>query len=446
MTPDITKPYLVAVVGAGPAGIYAARMLAAEGAEVVLLNRDIKPGGLAEYGIFYNKCKMKDGLRKQFRQILSAPDITYYGNITVGQNSDLTLDELQQLGFQAILVTAGAQGTKWLGLPGERFRGVYHAKDLVYHYNQLPPYSTQEYDVHGRVALIGVGNVMLDIAHWLVRDIKVDEVIAVARRGPAEVKFSKKELEYVSANLDLLALEAEIARCSPIMRAVGQDVQAAKDYILSGLPKAWPAVSKTRFRFDFLASPTRLYGDASGHVYGLEVEDNTLLPKNGDTRPRGLGTCRLLNVNTVVFCISDKVDETFGLPVQWNEYIKNPSPRFPIEGLSYEAYNPQTGQPIEGVFVAGWSREAGNGLVGLARKDGENGARATLEYLKTLPPLADHQPALDGLKALLERCGKRTVLKDDVTKLDIYEQAEAARRGVEEYKLKTNDEMLAVIQ
>ncbi len=271
--------HLVAVVGAGPAGIYAARQLAAEGVQVVLLNRDIKPGGLAEYGIYYDKYKMKDGLRKQFRQILACPDIHYLGNVTVGQKGDMTLDDLRALGFQAVMVTAGAQGTKWLGLPGEELTGVYHAKDIVYHYNKLPPYSTQEFRVRGRVALVGVGNVMMDIAHWTIRDLKVDEVIAVARRGPAEVKFTKKEMEYVSANLDLPALDAELERCAPLMQEVGQDVQAAKEYILSGLPKAMPPVSATRLRFDFLASPTRIVGDEQGQVTGLEVEDTKLVPK-----------------------------------------------------------------------------------------------------------------------------------------------------------------------
>jgi len=72
----------VAVVGAGPAGLFAARELSAHGVNVILFNRDIKPGGLAEYGIFPDKLKMKEGLRAQFRQILSDPNITYFGNVT----------------------------------------------------------------------------------------------------------------------------------------------------------------------------------------------------------------------------------------------------------------------------------------------------------------------------------------------------------------------------
>ena len=135
--------YLVAVVGAGPAGLFAARQLAMAGAHVVLLNRDVKPGGLAEYGIFPDKHKMKEGLRKQFRQLLALPQIEYWGNVSVGHGADLTLDDLRGFGFQAVLVTVGAQGTKWLGLPGEDLRGVYHAKDLVYHYKGRPERPTR---------------------------------------------------------------------------------------------------------------------------------------------------------------------------------------------------------------------------------------------------------------------------------------------------------------
>lgn len=445
MSIEKTGGYVVAVVGAGPAGIYAARQLAAAGATVALINRDIKPGGLAEYGIYYDKYKMKDGLRKQFRQILATPAIDYFGNVSVGEAGEMSLDDLRAMGFQAIMVTVGAQGTKWLGLPGEDLKGVYHAKDLVYHYNKLPPFSTNNYAVQGRVALVGVGNVMMDIAHWVIRDLKVDEAIAVARRGPAEVKFTKKEMEAVGANLDLPALDAEIERCAARMQAVGQDIQSAKDYILSGLGKALAAISQTRFRFDFLASPTQILGDEQGNVCGLEVEDTQLVLKDGDTKARGLGTRRILDVDTVVFCIGDRVDEQFGLPVQWNEFVKNPEPTYPVGGLSYEAFDPQAGKALEGIFVAGWSREASSGLVGIARKDGENGAEAMMQYLHTQAPLNDTGLVIAKLEAALQSSGKQIVRKDDISRLDTFEQAEATRLCVEECKLKTNEEMLAAM-
>jgi ferredoxin--NADP+ reductase len=438
--------YIVAVIGAGPAGLFAARQLAIEGVHVVLFNRDIKPGGLAEYGIYPTKHKMKEGLRKQFRQILQMPQIDYYGNITIGEKGDLSLNDLRKAGFQAILVTVGAQGTKWLGLPGEDLpRGVYHAKDLVYHYNKLPPFSQKDFYIGRRVALVGAGNVMLDIARWLIRERKVDEVIAVVRRGPAEVKFDKKEMESVIANLDIKALDEEIARVAPVMQAIGQDVQAARNYILSALEKAKEPVSETIFRFDFLASPTRILGDASGKVVALEVEENTLVPVNGDTKAKGTGVKRTLDVDTVIFCIGDRVDETFGLPVQKNAFVKNPNPLYPVDGNSYEVFDPDTGQPIAGIFVAGWSREASSGLVGVARKDGENGAQAVLQYLRSVSPPTSVEEVLDNLAQLFRKIGKPIVTKQDIQRLEAVEQAEAERLMLEEFKFSTNEEMLAAM-
>jgi ferredoxin--NADP+ reductase len=436
------QSYYAAVVGAGPAGIYAARELARNGVKVVIFNRDIKPGGLAEYGIYPDKHTMKQGLRAQFQQVLDTPGLTYYGNIAIGAKGDLTLDDLRALGFQAILVCVGAQGTKWLGLPGEDLTGVYHAKDLVYHYNQLPPFSQKKFHFGKRAAVVGAGNVMLDIARFFIQKLRVDEVVAVVRRGPAEVKFDKKEMEYVIVNLAQGALNSELARVAPLMTAIGQDPEAARANILEALPKAYPSHSTTRFRFEFLASPTQILGGNDSYVSGVEVEDNALVLKDGEVKARGMGHKRVIPADTVVFAIGDKVDAGFGLPVIGSEFAKNPEPRFPVEGISYEAYDPNAKSVIKDVFVAGWSRQASTGLVGYARKDGTNGSKAVLQYLQTLAPI---QPDEIALAARLKKLGKPVVNRMDIRNLAEIEAAEARRRGVESFKFGTNEEMLEKI-
>lgn len=431
----VTNQYLVAVIGAGPAGLFGARELANQGARVVLFNRDIKPGGLAEYGIYPNKHTMKSGLRKQFRQILDVPNLDYYGNMTIGAQGDLTMDDLRALGFQAILVTVGAQGTKWLGLPGEDLEGVYHAKDVVYFYNNLPPFSQKPFRFGKRAAVIGAGNVMLDITHYLAREKKVDEVIAVVRRGPMEVKFEKKEMEYVIDNLDQAALDEEIKRVTPILELVNQDPVTARASILEALPKALPKVSNTRFRFEFLTSPVQMIGDAEGKLIQVELEDNILVKTNGDTKAKGTGNRRRLDVDTVIFAIGDKVDDSFGLPVEWNEFVKNPNPRFPVDGISYES-------PIEDVFVGGWSRQASTGLVGLARKDGTNASKAIWQYLQTKQPV---EPNVKAVAEKVKSLNKPVVLKDDIKKLEAAELAEAKKQGLEDFRYNNNDDMLQAI-
>ncbi len=301
---------VVAVIGAGPAGIFAAQALAEAGVHVALFNRDIKPGGLAEYGIFFDKYKMKNGLRKQFQRVLAHPNITYFGNVTVGEEGELTLADLQELGFHALLVTVGAQGTKWLGTTGENLQGVYHAKDLVYHYNKLPPFAEQVFGIGRKVAIIGAGNVMIDIANWLIRYLHVDEVIAIVRRDPSAVKF-------------------------------------------------------------------------------------------------------------------------------------DPTPTFPQNGISYEAYNLPIEEPIEGVFLAGWAREASTGLVGAARKDGMQGAQAVLSYLDSAElPSADPEQ----LFAILKESCPNHVCKDGWQRLVEIETARAAADALPEFKFPSNDAMLLELQ
>jgi len=436
------KSHYVAVIGAGPAGLFGARELAGLGARVVLFNRDIKPGGLAEYGIYPDKHNMKDGLRKQFKHVLSTEGITYYGNVTIGAQGDISLDDLRGLGFQAILVTAGAQGTKWLGLPGEDLTGVYHAKDVVYYYNKLPPFSQRKFHFGRRCAIVGAGNVMIDVARYLIREIKADEVISIVRRGPGEVNFTKEEMRHIIANLDVPAFEAELLRVLPSLQAINQGSDVGRQKVLDALSKPDPKFSDTRFRFEFLASPTQMIG-RNGMLAQVEIEDNILAVKDGVIKARGTGHKRLLDLDTVIFAIGDKVDESFGLPVESSEFVKHPTPRYPIEGRSYEAFDPATGSPISDVFVGGWARQASDGLVGYARKDGTNASKAVSQYLLTLGPTL---PDMSALASKLQSLPKPVITTEELKKLEAVEQAEAEKRGLPEFKFPTNEEMLQAIE
>ena len=436
---------LAAVIGAGPAGIFAARYLSNNGVRVALFNRDIKPGGLAEYGIYLDKIKMKAGLRKQFNQILSSPGLDYFGNVKISSGGSLLLSDLTEMGFQSIVIATGAQGTKWLRLPGEHLPGVYHAKDLVFHYNLLPPYSVRRFLIGPKVILVGAGNVMMDIAHFLIHEKKVEEVIVVMRRGPAEIKFTRQELENVAANMDMNSLEAEFLRVAPILQAVNQDVDAARQIYLDGLPNAEEFDSPTKLRFKFLVSPVSILGDWTRGVNALKVEDNTLVAVGGNVKPRGLGTTRHIEANSVIFAIGDTVDKDFSLPIYGDAYSVNPNPAFPVDGISFEAFDTDVDAPVKGVFLAGWARQASTGLVGVARKDGENAAKAVLQYLQTLPALPDPEKTYQKFSNWLQTNFQQIVTKEDLLKLHAAEQEEIEARGVEDFKFSTNDDMLRVM-
>ncbi|HEX7555677.1 MAG TPA: FAD-dependent oxidoreductase [Leptolinea sp.] len=435
--------FTVAIVGAGPAGLFAARELAASGVHVLIFNRDIKPGGLAEYGIYPDKLKMKEGLRHQFRQILQNPNIKYFGNIQIGEGADISLPELASTGVHAILIAVGAQATKWLGIPGEDLIGVYHAKDVVYHYNRLPPFSQNNIQIGKRVALIGVGNVMMDITHWLTHEKAVDDITVLARRGPDETKFDLSQFEYVASYLDLADLENEFVRVAPFMQRLGQDPEITKQRLLSVLEKAEPRRTNAQLRLRFLKSPVKILGNNLGRVNSLVLEENTLDLQDSTVVSHGLGIFNSLDVDTIIFAIGDRVDRNIGLPVIANEFVKAPEPRFPVHDESYEIFDPQTGKIAENLFVAGWARKASSGLVGLARRDGVNGAQTIGDYLKTRRSASP--VSYEKLNTLLGTLNHPVVQKEDLLKLEEIERLEAAALKLDDFKFNSNEEMLAVL-
>lgn len=444
MTVSTESKYLVAVIGAGPAGLFTAQYLARKGAHVVLFNRDIKPGGLAEYGIFPDKVKMRTGLMAQFQRILEMPSVQYQGNVTIGQAGDIHLDQLRRAGFQAFMITTGAQQKNWLGLPGEDLAGVYHANDIVFHYNDLPAYADLHLDFGEQVAVIGAGNVMLDIVNYLKCEHHPCVVTAYARRGPTEVKFDKQTLEPVAGCLDLPAIEAAVKAADSDVTGVGGDVNRFFNLLAQAQARAGDCDPGLSFRMAFLRSPRRLIGDSSGRVEGIIFEINALVNQGEQIIARGTGLTETVSTDTVIFSIGSQVDPGFGLPVAGGNYLTTPEPRFPVDGISYEVYNPDLCTHCEDIFVSGWARLASEGIVGLARKDAERGAQALLHYLETMKPksmrkinqVLEHLPALD----------KRVVNRADLEILWAAERKMATQLGVPMYKYKSHGEMLEIIE
>jgi ferredoxin--NADP+ reductase len=442
--------HLVVTIGAGPAGTYGVRKLAEAGHEVVMINRDIKPGGLVEYGIYFNKHKLKEGVRKQFRQILVDPRVHYRGHLKVGREADLTLDEVREIfNPAAIVIAAGAQGTKALGIPGDGATGVYHAKDLVFHYNGLPQFSRKDFAIGERVAIIGVGNVMVDIAHWLVHEKKTREVIAVARRGPAQRAYTDVEIQSVAANIDQAHLQAELERIRPSLEAVGENLETiTRDLTRHCGVKSKEGESPSRMLFRFLSSPSAVVVDDNGRVKALRVEETTLVPRGDSVAAKGTGTFTDIPCDTVVFAIGDRVDEHLGIPCSGTEYVRNPHPDPENPGdEAYQVYDPATGEVSPGLFVIGWSRSASDGVVGKAKLDGERGMAVVNRYLARVEPgSADGVEAkLNRLADLLAARGVKTVDYGAVQRLEAAERAVAAERGLEFFKYETDEEMLAAI-
>jgi ferredoxin--NADP+ reductase len=436
----------VFVIGAGPAGMFAAQKIAQGGHEVIILNRDIKPGGLAEYGIYPTKDKMKIGLRKQFAKVLSLPNVHYFGHVPVTGQSAVTIPDLQKFKPAAIVFAVGAQGTKKLGLPGEEVRGVYAAKDFVYSYNLLPPFTSRDFSTGKRVAIVGMGNVMVDIARWLLIDAPqktAEEVVVIARRGPFEAKFDKKEFDYIEEFLDRKAFDEELQRIQPQLAAVGQDISklAAETFPVLATPAADHPAGKPRLRFRFLCSPQAIHADAGGRIDRLDVAENVLFERDGSMACKATDKIANVDVDTMIFAIGDVADPALGLPYSRDSYVINPDQTDP-KRAAYELFDPQSGKVLEGMYAVGWARKASDGLVGIARHDAEVGAVHVLEYLKTAVE-SSFGPA--EIQSFLESKGLRVVSKPDLESLARAEEREAQQRGIPWFKFAEDEAMLAAI-
>lgn len=434
----------VFVVGAGPAGMFAAQKIAQAGHQVIILNRDIKPGGLAEYGIYPTKDKMKVGLRKQFAKVLALPNVHYLGHVTVGQNGCLSIADLRSLGPCAIVFAVGAQGTKKLELEGSSARGVYSAKDFVYFYNQLPPFTSQDFSIGKRVAVIGMGNVAIDIARWLLVDApeKAEEVIIVARRGPFEAKFDKKEFASVEGFLDRNAFQQELKRVESQLAAVGQDISKVADDTFPVLKKPESPAMGPRLLFRFLSSPQTIHVDQAGRICGLTVTENVLLQRGESTACKATDQTAELDVDTMIFAIGDVADPSLGLPYGKDSYLINPDTSDAAR-TAYEVFDDVRSCAMQGVYVVGWARKASEGLVGIARHDAEVGATHILKYLDCAP---SKEIPVDEIKRHIEAKGVRVVDKADLELLARAEEQQARERNLPWFKFSEDEAMLAAIE
>lgn len=327
---------------------------------------------------------------------------------------------------------------------------MFHAKDVVYHFNRLPGFGDRPFDMGKHVAVIGVGDVMVDIAHWLIRYKKVERVTAIARRGPVERKYNPKEIRAVCANMDMEGIAKEFARIKDRLAAVGQNADEVLASMTAEFTKCEATGSPSKMGFRFLASPKRVLVDADNRVRALEMEENKLEPKGDDTAAVGLKQLYEFPVDSVVFAVGDKVDETVGLPYKNGVFVTNPNKtgNDPDDAF-FQAYDEKTGQIVDGVFLAGWARKASEGLVGIAKRDGDWCAEIISRYLAGKAPMSDS--AIDAVIGRLH-----TILRErksqpvDLEGLKILEAAEKANAAspdaIGEFKFSSNAEMLAHIE
>lgn len=382
----------VAVVGGGPAGIYAADHLVTSDPDLTvdILERLPAPFGLVRYGVAPDHPRIKE-IVKALQRVLADPRVRLLGNVDLG--TDIKLEELRSY-YDAVVVATGAMADRPLGIPGEDLPGSFGAADFVSWYDAHPDVPRSWPLTARSVAVLGAGNFALDVARVLAKtademlttDIpehvhagllanRATDVHVFARRGPAYVKFSPLELRELahSPNVDVVVHPEgfEVDRAS--MEHIGRNRQAKM--VLDTLAN-WVGRETTgkphRIHLHFLEQPVAIEGE--GRVEGLRTERTRLV---GDGSVAGTGEQTLWDVQAVYRAIG---------------YRSTPLPGLPFDDAAAVVPNDGgrvldlAGEPIPGTYVTGWIKRGPIGLIGHTKSDAaETVAHLLAETRPTAP-------------------------------------------------------------
>jgi ferredoxin--NADP+ reductase len=379
------SPVRIAIVGSGPAAFYVAEHLFKkldDGVSIDMFERLPVPYGLVRFGVAPDHLKIKN-VTRVFEKIATRENFRFFGNVEFGK--DITLDDIKGLYHQACFAT-GAQTDRRLGIPGEDLAGSHPATEFVAWYNGHPDFRDRQFDLSAeRVAVIGVGNVAIDVARILcrtekellasdiaehaldaLRESRVREVVILGRRGPAQAAFTNPELrelgELEGADLVIDPQELELDELSRAnVEASSSRELDSKLELLNSLAGR-PATGKPRrLVLRFLVSPAEISGDAAGRVSTLKIVRNQLVAgEGGRLRSEATGETEDLSVGLVFRSVEYRGVPLAGLPFDdsWG-VIPNDSGR--VAGSD--------GRPIEGLYVSGWIKRGPSGVIGTNKPD-----------------------------------------------------------------------------
>ncbi len=398
----------VAVVGSGPAGLYTAEALVKQAAalpapvrvHVDVLDRLPTPYGLVRYGVAPDHKSIKS-VANYLRRVLESPDVRFLGGVRFG--ADVTREELTS-SYDAVVYATGAMRDRRLAIPGEDLPGSYAATDFVNWYCGHPDLDPEAFTVDAEsVAVIGVGNVAVDVARILARDVeelaetdvpepvlaalrasKVREVHMIGRRGPAYAKFTTKELRELGelpgvtvsvdpAELDLTGFDSsgESAELAESDRRVRGNLVAMREWMSA---TAGPG---RRLRVRFWLRPVEILPSSSGTVRGVCLERTHL---TSDGVFEGTGELETLEAQLVLRSVG---------------YQSVPLPGVPFDDRSHVVPNASgrvldaAGLPLPGEYVAGWLKRGPTGVIGTNKSDAAETVRALLADLAGGPGEGD---------------------------------------------------------
>ena len=405
----------VAVVGSGPAGLYTAEALIKQAAaldppvaiRVDVIDRLPTPYGLVRYGVAPDHKSIKS-IAEYLRGVLEHDGVSFVGGVRLG--TDVTRDELLAC-YDAVVYATGAMRDRQLGIPGEDLPGSVAATDFVNWYCGHPDIDPAAFTLDAEsVAVIGVGNVAVDVARILIRNpaelretdvsqpvldaltaSKVRNVHMIGRRGPAQAKFTTKELRELGelhgvdvvvgageADLDAFDATGGSARLAETDRHVRGNYAVIKDWAATS-----PAGAARRLTVRFWLRPAEILG--AERVSGLTLE-RTRLDEQG--RLVGTGELETLGVQLVLRSVGYQSVPLPGVPFDERNYI--------VPNAEGRVLRPD-GQPLPGEYVAGWLKRGPTGVIGTNKSDAAQTVRALLADLAGGPGPHDVQLPRAGL-------------------------------------------------
>jgi ferredoxin/flavodoxin---NADP+ reductase len=438
----------VAVVGSGPAGLYTAEALIKQAAllpvppalKVDVIDRLPTPYGLVRYGVAPDHKSIKS-VANYLRRVLESPDVRFVGGVSLGV--DVTREELLAA-YDAVVYATGAMRDRRLGIDGEDLPGSYAATDFVNWYCGHPDVEPDAFTLDAEsVAVIGVGNVAVDVARILARDpaeleetdipepvmdalraSRVREVHVIGRRGPAQAKFTTKELrelgELAGVEVSVPAREFDLeggfdrsgesaslaaadrrvrgnlvamagwggtgasstpATSAPDATPTPTSPDAAATPDAAGTSTPTPDATRTgaeaadedkaprKLRLRFWLRPVEIEKSPDGTVGGLRLE-RTRLTESGEFE--GTGEFETIDVQMVLRSVG---------------YQSVPLPGVPFDASSHTVPNAagrvlsETGEPLPGEYVAGWLKRGPTGVIGTNKADAAETVQALLADL-----------------------------------------------------------------
>ena len=451
----------VAIIGSGPAAFYAAEALlksASPAFSVDMLERLPTPYGLVRGGVAPDHQKIKSVIAI-YEKIASNPNFRFFGNVEFGR--DVTVEDLARH-FHAILYATGAQTDRSLGIPGENLNGSHSATEFVAWYNGHPDFRDRQFDLSvERVAVVGVGNVAIDVARILclapeelrttdmadhaieaLSASKVRDVFLLGRRGPVQAAFTTVEVrelgEMLEAEPVVRADEIAIDPLSAEELSAARAATKAKVEIVEGFSKLAPAGKPRRIHLRFFVAPQEILGDERGHVRAIRLA-RTRLAKNaaGAIVAEPTGETEELAVGLVFRSVGYRGVPLPGVPFDQKSGL--------LPNARGRVLREPGGEPLAGHYVSGWIKRGPSGVIGNNKADSVETVNALIEDANAgkLPSPASPEPAT--FAALLgERC-PACVDFAEWQKLDRHEVSRGAPQGRPRVKCVSVDEMLEAI-